>query len=138
MSVIVGDVDAFMSHPVSDCRGRKAHVDEKRNCAVPDVMNPNTLHPRLLCASVHFPMEIAFCNGKHSVIFAHIVEHFQIVLNFLYQKLRHFDNTIAFLRLWRGDDILLIEPLVRFIDGYRTFFKIEVCRSERQQRIRWL
>ena len=35
MSVAVSDVDALMPHPVSDCQGREAHVNQQGNVAVP-------------------------------------------------------------------------------------------------------
>ena len=35
MGVAVGNINAFMSHPVSDCQGRKAHVNEQGNVRVP-------------------------------------------------------------------------------------------------------
>ena len=35
MGVAVGDIDTLMPHPVSDCQGRKAHVNEQRNVGVP-------------------------------------------------------------------------------------------------------
>ncbi len=34
VSVAVGDVDTLMPHPVSDCQGRKAHVNQQGNVAV--------------------------------------------------------------------------------------------------------
>ena len=35
MGVAVGDVDALMPYPVSDCQSSKAHVNQKGDMAVP-------------------------------------------------------------------------------------------------------
>lgn len=35
MSVVVGDIDAFVSHPIGDGYRRVSHFNQKRNMAVP-------------------------------------------------------------------------------------------------------
>ena len=43
MSVAVGDVDTFMSHPVSDCQGGEAHVNQQGNVAVDYIITTEQL-----------------------------------------------------------------------------------------------
>jgi hypothetical protein len=42
-------------------------------------------------------------------------------------------GTIAFFSLGRGDDISALEPLIRFVDGHCTPFKIEICGRKGKQ-----
>lgn len=106
MCIIVSDVDALMSHPVRDGCGREPHIDEKRNRAVTNIVDSDARDSGLFGASIHLPMEITLGDGKHSVICSNSVEHFEVILNFLCQKLRHSDNTIALFGFWSGNQIL--------------------------------
>ena len=108
MCIIVSDVDALMTYPICDGCGREPHVDEKRNCAVTNIVDSDTRDSGLFGASVHLPVEITLGDGEHSVICSNAVEHFEVILNFLCQKLRHSDDTIALFRLWSGDQILSV------------------------------
>ena len=96
-------------------------------------MDSDTRHPRFFGSPVHLPMEIALGDSKHPVIWPDSVEHFEIVLNFIRQKLRHGDDAVAFLCLWGGNQVLAVQPLIGFIDGYSAFLKIEISGRERQQ-----
>lgn len=45
MGVAVGDIDTLMPHPVSDCQGGEAHVNQQGNVAVAKIVEPNV--PRI-------------------------------------------------------------------------------------------
>ena len=87
MSVVISDIDAFVSYPVSNRYRRISHFNQKRNMAVSQIVDSDPLDPRSLGASVHFVMKIAFCDFKQTVILADSVELFHIVLHFLTEKL---------------------------------------------------
>ncbi len=133
MRIVVSNVDTLMAHPVCDCRCGEAHINQKRNCAVTNIVNSDTLYPCLFRAPVHLPMQIAFGDGEHPVVFANVIEHFEVVLHFIRQELRHSDDPVAFLGLRRSNQVLTVQPLVRLTDGNGTFLKIEVRWSEGQQ-----
>ena len=82
------------------------YIDEKRNRAVTNIVDSDARDSGLFGASIHLPMEITLGDGKHSVICSNSVEHFEVILNFLCQKLRHSDNTIALFGFWSGNQIL--------------------------------
>ena len=133
MSVVVGDIDAFVSHPIGDGYRRVSHFNQKRNMAVSQIVDSDPLDPCGLGTSVHFVVEIAFCNFKQPVVFADSVELFHIVLHFLTEKLRHLDRPIAFRRFRVSDDVPAADALIRFVDRDRLPFKIEIRRGQRQQ-----
>ena len=97
------------------------------------IVYTNPFHPCLLAATVHFPMEIAFADGKHPAVRLHAIELLEVVLKFITQELRQLDHPVALGRLGGGDDILLVEPLVRLVDGEGAFLKVEVRRGQGQQ-----
>ena len=133
MGVVISDVDALMTHPVGNGRGREAHVNQKRYRAVSDVVDSDALDPGLFRAPLHLPVEIALGDGEHPVIRPDAVEHFEIILDFIRQELRHGDDAVAFLSLWRGNQVLTVQPLIGFIDRHGAFLKIEISGSEGQQ-----
>ena len=96
-------------------------------------MYANPFHPSLLAATVHFPVKIAFADGENAAVRFHTIEHFEIVLNLIRQKLRHGDDAVAFFRFGSGNEILAVQPLIGFIDGDSAFLKIEISGSEGQQ-----
>ena len=133
MRIILSDVDALMSHPVCDGCGREPHVDEKRNRTVTNIVDSDARDSSLFGTSIHLPVEITLGNGEHSVICSNSVEHFEVILNFLCQKLRHSNDTITLFGFWSGDQILPIQPLVRLIDGDSALLKIKICRGQSQK-----
>ena len=133
MSIAVGDVDALMPHTLRDGQGGKAHVDQQTDVAMSQIVYTDALYPSLLATSVHFPVEIAFADGEHSAIRLHPVELLEVVLEFITQELRHLDHPVALGRFGGGNDILLVEPLVRLVDGESAFLKVEVRRGQSQQ-----
>ena len=133
MSVAVGDVDALMPHALCDGQGGKAHVDQQTDVAMSQIVYANPFHPCLLAATVHFPVEIAFANGKHPAVRLHAVELLEVVLEFITQELGHLNHPVVLGRFGCGNDILLIDPLVRLVDGESALLKVEVCRGQGQQ-----
>ena len=100
---------------------------------MPDVVDSDALDPSLFRAPLHLSVEIALSDSEHPIMRPDAVEHFEIVLDFICQKLRHGDDAVAFLRLWRGNQVLAVQPLIGFIDGHGAFLKIEISGSEGQQ-----
>lgn len=133
MGIAVGDVDALVPHALCDGQGGKAHVNQQTDVAMSQIVYANPFHPSLLAATVHFPMEIAFADGKHPAVRLHAVELLEVVLQLVTQKLGHLDHPVALGRFGRGNDILLVEPLVRLVDGESALLKVEVCRGQGQQ-----
>ena len=133
MGVAVGDVDALMSHTLRDGQSGKAHVDQQTDVAMSQIVYANPFHPRLLAAAVHFPVEIALADGEHPAVRLHAVELLEVVLELITEELGHLNHTVALGRLGGGDDILLVEPLVRLVDGESALLKVEVRRGQGQQ-----
>ena len=101
--------------------------------AVSQIMDSNPLNTCCLGTSVHFVVEIAFCDGEHPIVRLDIVELFQIVLNFINEELRHLDDTVALFGFGRGNQVLSVQPLVGFCNGNGAFFKIKVSRGKSQK-----
>ena len=96
-------------------------------------MYANPFYPCLLAATVHFPVEVAFADGKHPAVWLHAVELLEVVLQLVTQELGHLNHPVALGRLGGGDDILLVDPLVRLVDGESAFLEVEVRRGQGQQ-----
>ncbi len=133
MGVTVGDVDTLMPHTLCNSQGSKAHVDQQTDVAMSQIVYANAFYPSLLTATVHFSVKIAFADGEHPTVRLHSIELLEVVLQLITEELRHLDHSIALGRLGGGNDILLVEPLVRLVDGEGTLLKIEVRRGQGQQ-----
>ena len=48
------------------------------------------------------------------------------------EELGHLDHPVALGRFGGGNDILLVDPLVRLVDGKSAFLKVEVRRGQSQ------
>ena len=133
MGVAVGNINAFMSHPVSDCQGRKAHVNEQRNVGVPQVVYSDPLYPGLFRTPVHLPVEVGFCHRENAVGGLHPIQALDIVSHFFTEESGHLNDPVALRGLGVGNHILALNPLVGLGDGDGLFLKVEVARSEGQQ-----
>ena len=71
-------------------------------------MDSDTRHSGFFGSPIHLPVEIALGDGEHPVIQPDSIEHFEIVLNLIRQKLRHGDDAVAFLRFWSGNQVLTV------------------------------
>lgn len=100
---------------------------------VSQIVYANPFHPCLLAAAIHFPMEIAFADGEHPAVRLHAVKLLEVILQLVTEKLRDLDHPVALGRFWGGDDILLVEPLVRLVNGESALLKVKVCRGQGQQ-----
>ena len=92
-------------------------------------MYANPFHPSLLAATVHFPVEIAFADGEHPTVRLHAVELLEVVLQLVTEELRHLNHPVALGCFGRGNNILLVDPLVRLVDGEGALLKVEVRRG---------
>lgn len=127
MGIAVGDVDTLMPHTLCNSQGSKAHVDQQTDVAVPQIVYANAFYPSLLTATVHFSVEIAFADGEHPAVWLHSIELLEVVLQLITEELRHLDHAVTLGCFRRSDHILLIEPLVRLIDGNGALFKVKIC-----------
>ena len=75
---------------------------------VPDVVDSDALDPSLFRAPLHLSVERALSDSEHPIMRPDAVEHFEIVLDFICQKLRHGDDAVAFLRFWSGNQVLTV------------------------------
>ena len=105
-----------MPYAVGNRRCGESHVDQQRDRAMANVMNPNTFNACFLCTPVHLTVKIALCDSEHPVIWLNAIELFQIVLHFICEELRHFYDAVAFLGFGRCDQILPIQALIGFCD----------------------
>ena len=95
MGVAVGDVDTLMPHTLCNSQGSKAHVDQQTDVAMPQIMYANAFYPSLLTATVHFSVEIGFCDGKDAVGWLHGVQAFDVILHFITQKRGHLNHAVT-------------------------------------------
>ena len=65
MGVVVDDVDTLMPHTLRDGQGGKAHVNQQTDVAMSQIVDANAFYSGLLTTTIHFPVEIAFADGKH-------------------------------------------------------------------------
>lgn len=118
-----------MSHTLCDSQGGKAHVDQQADMTMSQIVDANPFHPCLLAATVHFPVEIAFADGKHPAVRLHAVELLEVVLEFITQELGYLNHPVALGCLRGSNDILLVNPLVRLVDGEGALLKVEIRRG---------
>ena len=71
------------------------------------VVNTDTLHACDFRTSVHLVMKVAFRYCKDTVFLFEAVEHTEIFLHLLTEKMRHFDSAVAFLCFRRGNHIFV-------------------------------
>ena len=63
---------------------------------VSQVMHPDSLYPRSFRSSVHLVVEIRFGNCENPFVLFRLIQHFQIILHLITQKLRHLNGSITF------------------------------------------
>lgn len=95
-----------------------------------NIMDSDARYPGFFGSPVHFSVEIALSDGEHPVIRPDAVEHLDVILDFLGQKLRHGDDPITLFRLGGGNQILAVQPLVGFVDGNGALLKVKVGRGQ--------
>lgn len=96
------------------------------------VMDSDALDTSLLCTSVHFSMEIGFCDGKDAVSWLHSVQTFEVILHFITQKRGHLNHSVALGCLGVCNHVTAFDSLIGFGDRDGLFFKIEVGGGKRQ------
>ena len=100
---------------------------------MPNIMHTNLFHSCLLRPSLHFMVEIGFCDRKQPLVRLNVIQHFDIFLHFLTEKWRHFDCTVTLFRFRACDNIPPFRSVKCLADCDRLFLKIKISRSERQQ-----
>ena len=133
MGITVGDVDALMPHTIGDCQSGKAHVNQKGDMAVSQIVYSDAFYSGFLASSVHLTVEIVLADGENALLLIWTVKHPNVVLHLLTEKLRHLDDPVALGRFGTGDDILPLKPLIGFADGHGAVFKIKIRCAQRQQ-----
>ena len=68
-------INAFMSHPVSDCQGGEAHINQQGNVRMSEVVDSDPLHSRRFRTSVHFMVEIVLADRENPFICPGAVKH---------------------------------------------------------------
>ena len=58
-------------------------------------MDSDALDTCLFCTSVHFSVEIGFCDGKDAVGWLHGVQAFDVILHFIAQKRWHLNHAVT-------------------------------------------
>ena len=58
-------------------------------------MDSDALDTSLFCTSVHFSVEIGFCDGKDAVGWLHGVQAFDVILHFITQKRGHLNHAVT-------------------------------------------
>lgn len=100
---------------------------------MPDVVNANLFYARLLCPSLHFVIEIGFCDRKQPLVRLNVVKHFDIFLHFLTEKWRHFDCTVTLFRFRACDNITPFRSVKCLADCDCLLLEVKISRSKRQQ-----
>ena len=59
MCVVVGDVDALVTHTISDGDGRESHVDQQAHMAVTKVVDADALDTGLFSPTIHLSVQVA-------------------------------------------------------------------------------
>ena len=76
-----------MPHSICNCQYCKSHIDQQRYMGVSQVMHSDSLYPRSFRSSVHLMMEIRFGNHENPFVLFRLIQHFQIILHLITQKL---------------------------------------------------
>ena len=97
------------------------------------IVDPNAFYAGFLTATLHFPIQIAFCDREHPVVQTNVVLHLQILLHFICQKAWHSDYAIALFCFWRRDDVFPAGVLKCLVDRDCAFIKVKIRRGQRQQ-----
>ena len=96
-------------------------------------MDSDTRYSRCFGSPVHLPVEITLGDGEHPVIRPDAIKHFDVILDFLSQKLRHGDDPIALFRLGGGNQVLAVQTLIGLVDRHGALLKVKVRRGQGQQ-----
>ena len=105
VGVAIGDVNALVAHPVGDCHGGEAKVDQERNVAVPQVVNPDLLDPCKLCGGLQGVVEGVLGERKEALVFVRLPLHLHVFLELLCEEPREGDDPFRLLRLRLADDV---------------------------------
>ena len=130
MCITVSDLDALMSHTVSDSNSREAQLDQERNVAVTQIVNADSFQACRFHTPVHLMVQIALGYGENSLVWLLVVQHTEILLHLLAKKIRHFNGTVAFLGFRLCDDVLSLDTLIGLVDAELAVLEIEVRSCE--------
>ncbi len=133
MGVAVGDVHALVAHPVGDRDRGEAQVDQKRDMAVPQVMDPYLFHTGKLRSGFQRVAERVLREGEEAVVFLDVAFHLHVLLEFLREEAGQGDHSLGLLGLRRADDVPSVEAGVglRHADG--SVLNVDVLGGQGQQ-----
>ena len=88
MCIPQGDIDRFMTDPLSDSNRLNPFAEQERDMAVTEIMNPDPLDTGFGRSAIHFMVQVAHGNREDPVCFFDAIEHFQIILHLFAETLR--------------------------------------------------
>lgn len=86
VGVAIGDGNALVPHPVGDCHGGEAKVDQERHVAVPQVVNPDLLDPCKLCGGLQGVVEGVLGKREETFVFVRLPLHLHVFLELLREE----------------------------------------------------
>ena len=109
---MIRDMLALMSYTVTDRLCRKAHINQKRNMGLTQVMHPDLFDTGRLAPTHHFPVKAVFRELEDPVTFPDVIEHLQAIFHPLTKEVRHGNHAVAFRRFRRCNHIPLLQTLI--------------------------
>ncbi len=86
---MIRDMLALMPHTVADRLCRKAHIDQKRNMGMPQVMHPDLFDTGRLASAHHLPVQTVFRELEDPVTLSDVIKHLQTIFHLLAEEVRH-------------------------------------------------
>ena len=74
-----GGLDVLMAQALAHKQDRAAQVNEERGVGVPEIVEPDALHPGGLRGLQHLPPEVVLCEREQSVVRADVVERCHVL-----------------------------------------------------------
>ena len=101
--------------------------------AVAKIVDSNNWNSCCFASPFHFMLQIGFGKWEYPLIRCQGIIHLKVIPHLFTEKLRHYNDPVAFRCFRRSNNVLLFHPVVRFIDPHRLFLKIKICRCEGKQ-----
>lgn len=100
---------------------------------VPEIVEPDALHPGGLRCLQHLPAEVMLREWEQPVIRSDVVERCHVLQQLCRQLRGHRNHPAALWRLRLRDDLLAVDALEGLRDGQRPGVQVQVPRREGQQ-----
>lgn len=134
MAVAECDLCGLVTRPIADGHCREPHLCQKRDVAVPEVVDPDDGNPRHGASLRDGRLELRRAEvGEYALIMSrwrHVVDE---VPKLVAQELREGNLADRLLRLRVGDEVLSLEMPVGMPDVQRRSHEVDACGSERKQ-----